>query len=54
MQYWRDNGRVAGGATAPVMFAGSRRFAEEWAYRFLGAAAGDVEVSPEPEDGSSE
>jgi hypothetical protein len=25
----------------PVVFAGSRRFAEEWAYRFLGAAVGD-------------
>jgi ERCC4 domain-containing protein len=25
----------------PVIFAGSRRFAEEWAYRFLGAAATD-------------
>lgn len=25
----------------PIIFAGSRRFAEEWAYRFLGAAVGD-------------
>jgi hypothetical protein len=25
----------------PVVFAGSRRFAEEWAYRFLAAAVGD-------------
>ncbi len=25
----------------PVVFAGSRKFAEEWAYRFLGAAIGD-------------
>ena len=25
----------------PIVFAGSRRFAEEWAYRFLGAAVGD-------------
>jgi hypothetical protein len=25
----------------PVVFAGSRRFAEEWAYRFLGAAVAD-------------
>lgn len=25
----------------PVVFAGSRKFAEEWAYRFLGAAVGD-------------
>lgn len=26
----------------PVVFAGSRKFAEEWAYRFLGAAVGDL------------
>ncbi len=26
----------------PIVFAGSRRFAEEWAYRFFGALAGDV------------
>jgi ERCC4 domain len=25
----------------PIVFAGSRRFAEEWAYRFFGAAVGD-------------
>jgi len=25
----------------PVVFAGSRKFAEEWAYRFLGAAVAD-------------
>jgi len=25
----------------PIVFAGSRKFAEEWAYRFLGAAVGD-------------
>jgi hypothetical protein len=25
----------------PIVFAGSRKFAEEWAYRFLGAAAAD-------------
>jgi hypothetical protein len=25
----------------PIIFAGSRKFAEEWAYRFLGAALGD-------------
>ncbi len=25
----------------PVVFAGSRRFAEEWAYRFLAAAVAD-------------
>ena len=30
----------------PVIFAGSRRFAEEWAYRFLGAAAADRVESP--------
>lgn len=27
----------------PIVFAGSRRFAEEWAYRFMGASAGDAE-----------
>ena len=26
----------------PIVFAGSRRFAEEWAYRFLGAAVADL------------
>jgi ERCC4-type nuclease len=26
----------------PIIFAGSRKFAEEWAYRFLGAAVGDT------------
>jgi hypothetical protein len=26
----------------PVVFAGSRRFAEEWTYRFFGALVGDV------------
>jgi hypothetical protein len=30
----------------PLVFAGSRRFAEEWAYRFMGAAAGDAGESP--------
>ncbi|MBJ7610768.1 MAG: hypothetical protein DLM67_22130 [Candidatus Nephthysia bennettiae] len=25
----------------PIVFAGSRKFAEEWTYRFFGAAAGD-------------
>ena len=25
----------------PIVFAGSRRLAEEWAYRFLGAAVAD-------------
>ena len=33
----------------PVLFAGSRKFAEEWAYRYLGAAAGD---DLNPKDGS--
>jgi hypothetical protein len=28
-------------ADVPVVFAGSRKFAEEWAYRFLTAVAGD-------------
>ena len=26
----------------PIVFAGSRRFAEEWAFRFLGAAVADL------------
>ncbi len=26
----------------PIVFAGSRKFAEEWTYRFFGAAVGDV------------
>jgi hypothetical protein len=26
----------------PIVFAGSRKFAEEWAYRFFAAAAGDL------------
>jgi hypothetical protein len=25
----------------PLIFAGSRKFAEEWAYRFVGASVGD-------------
>jgi hypothetical protein len=25
----------------PIIFAGIRKFAEEWAYRFFGAAVGD-------------
>ena len=29
------------GLTPKDIFAGSRRFAEEWAYRFLGAAVAD-------------
>ena len=27
----------------PIVFAGSRKFAEEWAYRFFGAAVGDYD-----------
>jgi hypothetical protein len=30
----------------PVIFAGSRRFAEEWAYRFLAAASADTPRMP--------
>ena len=29
----------------PIVFAGSRKFAEEWTYRFFGAAIGDVTAS---------
>ncbi|HEX6538216.1 MAG TPA: ERCC4 domain-containing protein [Candidatus Dormibacteraeota bacterium] len=29
----------------PIVFAGSRRFAEEWAYRFFGAVVGDSELA---------
>ncbi len=32
----------------PVVFSGSRRFAEEWAYRFLGAAVGDTAPTARP------
>jgi hypothetical protein len=28
----------------PIIFAGSRKFAEEWTYRFFGAAAGDSDI----------
>ena len=40
------DGRHAGSAgrplpRGPVVFAGSRKFAEEWAYRFFGAAVAD-------------
>jgi hypothetical protein len=31
----------------PIIFAGSRKFAEEWTYRFFGAAVGDA-ASPSP------
>jgi hypothetical protein len=39
----------------PIIFAGSRKFAEEWAYRFFGAAAGDSDmpaqgIDPPPPD----
>lgn len=30
----------------PIVFAGSRRFAEEWTFRFLAAALGDSEPGP--------
>ncbi|HYA00860.1 MAG TPA: ERCC4 domain-containing protein [Candidatus Binatia bacterium] len=30
----------------PIVFAGSRRFAEEWAYRFFAAVAGDIPSNP--------
>lgn len=30
----------------PITFAGPRKFAEEWAYRFLGAAVGDSSTAP--------
>lgn len=33
----------------PIVFAGSRRFAEEWAYRYLGAALGDHNHEAVPE-----
>jgi hypothetical protein len=32
----------------PIIFAGSRKFAEEWAYRFLGAAVGDAATTTAP------
>jgi hypothetical protein len=34
----------------PIVFAGSRRFAEEWAHRFFAAAAGDL---PDPSGSAS-
>ncbi|MDQ6791444.1 MAG: ERCC4 domain-containing protein [Candidatus Dormibacteraeota bacterium] len=30
----------------PIIFAGSRKFAEEWTYRFFGAAVGDARTTP--------
>jgi hypothetical protein len=38
----------------PIIFAGSRKFAEEWAYRFLGAAVGDAGAATEPSSGSDD
>lgn len=32
----------------PVIFASSRKFAEEWTYRFFGAAAGDSSLEAQP------
>jgi hypothetical protein len=32
----------------PIVFAGSRKFAEEWAYRFFGAAVGDSSARDRP------
>ena len=32
----------------PIIFAGSRKCAEEWAYRFLGAAVGDAGTTTAP------
>jgi ERCC4-type nuclease len=39
----------------PIIFAGSRKFAEEWTYRFFGAVAGDSDfpargIDPPPPD----
>lgn len=51
-QPWRDAwladmlGRLAARyPDVPVIFASSRRFAEEWTYRFFGAAVGDSGAS---------
>jgi hypothetical protein len=40
----------------PIVFAGSRKFAEEWAYRFFGAAMGDggAPTTLEPQSGSAD
>ena len=38
----------------PIIFAGSRKFAEEWAYRFLGAAVGDSGPTSEASASSDE
>ena len=35
-------------AEIPIVFVGSRRFAEEWAYRFFGAAVGDHDGAARP------
>ncbi|GIU99219.1 MAG: hypothetical protein KatS3mg014_0835 [Actinomycetota bacterium] len=34
----------------PIVFADSRRFAEEWTYRFLAAALAEAPPEPEPDD----
>lgn len=33
------------------MFADSRRFAEEWTYRFLAAALAEAPLEPEDDEG---
>lgn len=38
----------------PIVFAESRRFAEEWAYRFLAAALAEAPPGPEPEPDDAE
>jgi hypothetical protein len=38
----------------PIIFAGSRKFAEEWAYRFRGAAVGDSPQASETKSSSDE
>ena len=38
----------------PIIFAGSRKFAEEWAYRFLAAAVGDSGPASETSGSSDE
>ena len=36
----------------PTIFAGSRKFAEEWACRFLDAAVGDADPTAEASEAS--
>jgi ERCC4 domain len=38
----------------PIIFAGSRKFAEEWSYRFFAAAAGDAGTVPTRDDRQAE